>query len=198
MSAAGPRHPLLRRSKEWAALQKPLEFSALLWKVEELRPRSVLEIGTRFGGTLYCWCQLAAPDAEIVSVDLPPDVGLGHGYSPERADEMRRLFPQNGQRLHLIQADSQAVDTLRAVRKLIDRLDFLYIDGDHRYEGVRRDFELYGPLVRKGGLVAFHDINPTRADSEVDRFWAEIREAYEHEELVSPPENWGGIGLIRA
>jgi hypothetical protein len=35
----------------------------------------------------------------------------------------------------------------------------LFIDGDHRYEGVRRDFEMYSPLVGAGGLIAFHD-NP--------------------------------------
>jgi len=37
-------------------------------------------------------------------------------------------------------------------------LDFLFIDGDHTYEGVKRDFEMYSPLVRNGGIIAFHDI----------------------------------------
>lgn len=33
----------------------------------------------------------------------------------------------------------------------------LFIDADHSYEGVRRDFESWSPLVRPGGIVAFHD-----------------------------------------
>jgi predicted O-methyltransferase YrrM len=37
-------------------------------------------------------------------------------------------------------------------------LDFLFIDGDHTYKGVKEDFEMYSPLVRKGGVIAFHDI----------------------------------------
>ena len=43
------------------------------------------------------------------------------------------------------------------------RSDFLFIDGDHTVEGVTKDFLLYRPLVRKGGVIAFHDIlNPRR------------------------------------
>jgi hypothetical protein len=41
----------------------------------------------------------------------------------------------------------------------------LFIDGDHTYEGVRRDFEMYSPLVRKGGIIAFHDIYPGPEES---------------------------------
>lgn len=33
----------------------------------------------------------------------------------------------------------------------------LFIDADHSYEGVRRDFELWSPLVAPGGLIIFHD-----------------------------------------
>ena len=37
----------------------------------------------------------------------------------------------------------------------------LWIDGDHRYEAARRDFECWEPFVVKGGLIGFHDsINP--------------------------------------
>lgn len=34
---------------------------------------------------------------------------------------------------------------------------FLLIDADHSYEGVKRDFELWSPLVAPGGLIVFHD-----------------------------------------
>jgi predicted O-methyltransferase YrrM len=193
------QHPLLQRAREWAVHQKPDEFSALLWKVEELRPRSVVEIGTKFGGTLYCWCRLATPDATLISIDLR-GAQFGGGYSPERAEEMRLLFPREDQQLHLIEADSHADDTLSEVRALVDRLDFLFIDGDHSYEGVKRDFEMYGPLVRAGGLIAFHDIckHPPRRAADVDIFWREVREGRDYEEFVSGPAPWGGIGVLRA
>lgn len=33
----------------------------------------------------------------------------------------------------------------------------LFVDGDHSYQGVQRDIELYAPRVVRGGFIAFHD-----------------------------------------
>ena len=35
--------------------------------------------------------------------------------------------------------------------------DFVFIDGDHRYEGVSNDIKNYAPLVKKGGILCGHD-----------------------------------------
>ena len=35
--------------------------------------------------------------------------------------------------------------------------DFLFIDGDHSFEGVHRDFESYKNKISKNGVIAFHD-----------------------------------------
>lgn len=37
------------------------------------------------------------------------------------------------------------------------QIDYLHIDADHSYEGVKRDFELYSTLVREGGIISIHD-----------------------------------------
>ncbi len=40
-------------------------------------------------------------------------------------------------------------------------LSFVFIDGDHRYEAVRKDFELTQRWLSKDGIIAFHDFgNP--------------------------------------
>jgi hypothetical protein len=66
------------------------------------------------------------------------------------------------------------------------QLDYLFLDGDHKYGGVSRDFEMYAPLVRRGGMVAFHDIVTYDAKSrcEVMTFWSEIKQKYRHREFV--------------
>ncbi|MHA2342824.1 MAG: class I SAM-dependent methyltransferase [Candidatus Hodarchaeales archaeon] len=42
-----------------------------------------------------------------------------------------------------------------------DDLDFVYIDGDHRYEAVKKDIRLYLPKVKTGGILAGHDYTST-------------------------------------
>lgn len=37
------------------------------------------------------------------------------------------------------------------------KIDFLFIDGDHSYEGVKKDFELYSTLVNDNGIIVIHD-----------------------------------------
>lgn len=47
-------------------------------------------------------------------------------------------------------------------------LDFVFIDGDHSYEGVDADIKAWAPKIRKGGLIAGHDINMASVKRAVD------------------------------
>lgn len=39
-----------------------------------------------------------------------------------------------------------------------DKIDLLFIDGAHEYDAVLQDYEQWSPLVRPGGMIAFHDV----------------------------------------
>lgn len=64
-------------------------------------------------------------------------------------------------------------------------IDMIFIDGDHSYEGVKRDWELFAPFVRQFGVVVFHDtmwdLKPdspySRSDMGVPAFVEELRSA---------------------
>jgi hypothetical protein len=45
-----------------------------------------------------------------------------------------------------------------AIDKIPPLVDFVYIDGNHLYDYVRRDIELYYPRVKCGGVIGGHDI----------------------------------------
>lgn len=36
-------------------------------------------------------------------------------------------------------------------------MDILFIDSDHTYDGVKRDFELYSTLIKDDGIIGLHD-----------------------------------------
>jgi hypothetical protein len=44
-----------------------------------------------------------------------------------------------------------------AIKQWGQTISLLFIDGDHVYEGVKKDFILWEPWVIKGGMIAFHD-----------------------------------------
>lgn len=183
-----------------AGLIRPMqiqeEILELLKILEKNNPKIILEIGTANGGTLFLFSRIASDDATIISVDLPQGK-FGGGY-PKWKIPLYEAFAQSNQKLHLIRADSHKQETLEEVEKFLNgrKIDFLFIDGDHAYEGVKKDFEMYHKLVIEGGIIAFHDIVPGPAESVggVPKFWGEAKGNAPYKEIV---HNWnqGGYGI---
>lgn len=190
---------VLRRARRHGMIQQRDEIRWLAATVRAMAPRCVLEIGTSHGGTFFVWTRVAADDATLVSVDLPP-WELDDPAEPLKVARLRG-FARARQRIHLIRATSHDPSTRdRVVAALGGRpVDVLFIDGDHSYEGVCDDFERYAPLVRSGGLVAFHDIHPHSRgwSGDVWRFWTEVRTRGRVEERIADLAQDGyGIGAV--
>jgi len=178
-----------------APLQLPSELERFLALVAAERPRNVLEIGTGVGGTLYGLAWASAPTARILSLDLTI-------YPPQRR-RLYRGFAAGRRRVDVWAADSHLDSTRAEVEGHFDGspLDLLFIDGAHAYDSVSRDYAMYGPLVREGGVIAFHDVvdGPPEAVGDVPRFWREVRgELVDPVEIVESSDQRGfGIGVGR-
>jgi predicted O-methyltransferase YrrM len=193
--------PLIPQDKNFAPFtirpaQVREEFLSLLKILQNMNLKKLLEIGTARGGTLFLFSRIANYDATIISVDLPGGM-FGGGY-PKWKIPLYKSFAIKNQRIYLIRADSHNPKTLNKVKEILKegKLDFLFIDGDHTYEGVKKDFEMYSPLVRNGGIIAFHDIvpGPPEIVGGVPNFWNEIKQKFRYLEIV---KNWnqGGYGI---
>ena len=123
--------------------QNPEEFWAFLEVVMPHAPKRILEMGTAHGGTALVFQEMGA---QVVSVDYR---GITGEIPMEKFNQETTTF------LH---ADTHDPSTLEKVRELMPEVDLLFIDGDHAYAGVKRDWEMYAPLVKPGGLVGFHDL----------------------------------------
>jgi predicted O-methyltransferase YrrM len=175
------------------------EIQTLLSVLSEKNIRVMLEIGTANGGTLYLFTRMINSNAKIISLDLPGG-DFGSGYESFKIPFFTN-FAQKNQQIFLVRADSHSPSSLSTVKSILkeQKLDFLFIDGDHTYEGVKMDFQMYSPLVRKGGLIAFHDIckHPPSMGCEVHKFWNEIKYACTHQEIISSQnQKWAGIGVL--
>jgi len=182
----------------FAPSQKKFEIRQLFDKVKENNCANICEIGTFKGGTLFLFCQAASPDAKLISIDT---------HMPPYRRTAYKKFARRGQKVYPIEGDSKADSTFNKVQSLLkdELLDFLFIDGDHSYEGVKNDFYKHSVLVKKGGFIAFHDIveiGPQSPDrfyvGGVPIFWQEVKETYRiTEEFVHDPYLGGfGIGVL--
>ncbi|MFX1570573.1 MAG: class I SAM-dependent methyltransferase [Promethearchaeota archaeon] len=182
-------------------LQNRNELLRLLKILHKDKPKYILEIGTASGGTLFLFTRVIAEDALIVSIDLPGGI-FGGGF-PKWKVPLYKAFALPNQKIYLIREDSHKLATLNRVKKILkgSKLDFLFIDGDHTYNGVKQDFEMYSPLVKENGKIAFHDIvpHPTYPDAEVDLYWNEIKRSFNYEEIIDDiNQGLWGIGLLKS
>lgn len=197
--ARTPEEILERAERALHSNQKRVEILQLLEAVRGIAPSSVLEIGVAGGGTNLLLSR-AHPNVDfVISIDL---------YIRNKAK--LAYFAPRGQERVLFDASSYDPRTVRAVSTALGSrpLDVLFIDGDHSYDGARRDFLAYAPLVRPGGIIAFHDIVPdelTRTGrftgnwvGEVPALWRDIRDSYpgSREFIADARQDGYGIGLI--
>lgn len=176
------------------------EFAALLAIVRAHNPRVVVEIGSREGGTLCQWIGVSTVECAI-AVDLP---GASWGTAEEvDYDIWQRWATAHDVDLTVLLGDSHQPEMLEHVTAALGGrgIDFLFIDGDHSAAGARSDFEMYGPLVRPGGIIAFHDVMPDVTDPGI-QVWQVWRSVVANSGcrtttlLSDPAQQTRGIGVV--
>lgn len=184
------------------AYQKGFEFERLIELILNQQPRAFLEIGTAEGGAYYSFCHAAHPEATCVSIDWAPELG-----EPYVDSVVLESFALPTQRPVIIRGDSRLEETRDAARAAAPGgYDFLFIDADHTLPAVTRDYELYAPLVKPGGLIGFHDVMEPKIRkighqriTQVDLFWNSLdkpRGSY-YEFIDYSDTTWGGIGVLK-
>lgn len=185
--------------------QNEFEFRIFLAELKRLEIKSFLEIGVLQGGVL-ARVRREFPYANLVGIDPFPQIALtpedehltaSHqawgGFAPVIWDKEWGTFP------HLVIGESQS-DINRGKAYAFNgnkNFDAIFVDGDHTYEGVNRDWEMYSTMANK--LIAFHDIHPTWDERiRVDLLWSKL--------IVDPNLNTGtlyghggdptGIGIV--
>ena len=139
------------------ALKRP-ELAQLLYRlVNDLKPANMIELGTCLG-TTSVYLKNAAPEAQFYTLE----------GCPETAKIAAEVFQKAG--LNSIkQVIGNFDDTLPGVIDKLDKLDFVFVDGNHQKEATLRYFEWCLPKVHEATLLIFDDI-----------YWSEgMKEAWE-------------------
>jgi hypothetical protein len=163
-------------------------FSA--WLISELRPESIVELGTHHGFSYFAFCDFARR-LELPTKFLAIDTWEGDEHAGFYGEE---VFAAVSEWNRLYATQSTLVRSRFDVARtgVHERsVDLLHIDGRHRYEDVSEDFELYLPTMSSRGVVLFHDIAERSGDFGVYRFWDELKQRYPTFEF----EHGHGLGV---
>lgn len=151
--------------------------------VRALKPEVCVEIGAARGKSA-CYIGMALKEnghGKLYSIDPHAQTY----WNDVESVDTYNVFQENTRRLgveQFIEVVRDFSDKVGSTWKL--PIDILFIDGDHSYEGVKRDWDLFSPYVTTFGLVVFHDtlwdVKPdtryARADMGVPRFAEELRQ----------------------
>lgn len=171
------------------------EISELCRIVADSKPKIICEIGSGVGGSLYLWSKILTTDSLIISVDLPR-------LYRKSLNRFFYSFFNNSHQVFFLRQNSHSLGCIERLKTILNgrKIDFLFIDADHSYEGVKQDFKDYSRFVKKDGLIAFHDIvkhDLPEAVCNADKFWSEVKSFYKHQEIVADPmQKWAGIGVL--
>jgi len=109
---------------------------------------TMINIGIQWGASLWC-IREGAPNAYLIGVDID----LRHD---RKAQHERIQFESEFYNTDLIEAESASYG-----RVFRPEVALLLIDGDHHYNQVYADIRGWVPNVCQGGIVIFHDYEPT-------------------------------------
>ena len=174
------------------------EILNLLCLIDASKPKIICEIGTATGGTNFLISQFPKTVTTMIGIDL---------FVKNKF--MLSSYNRNERDLHYIDGSSYDSKTIHKVKRILkDRyIDILFIDGDHSYNGVKKDYINYSPFVKDKGLIIFHDIIPdylTKFGKETGTYsgdvpvlWNELKTKFKYKEFVNNKDQDGlGIGIL--
>jgi len=71
---------------------------------------------------------------------------------------------------------------------------YIYLDGDHSYDGSRHDFERSEKVARDDALIVLHDVAVSQAGFGVKRLFAELDQNL-YDKILIPA--WPGLGIVQ-
>jgi predicted O-methyltransferase YrrM len=147
----------------------------LIVAVKLLKPARILELGSFTGVSTLCFLQELDNSSELISVDIEKDLRFVPGEA------------LSDPRLRLVFGNDLDLSIYRDV--IPNNIDFLFMDTDHSYQQISREWLIYQYLLKDGAIVVMDDIRL----NDMYKFWEEL--PYEKLEITDDA-HWSGFGVF--
>ncbi|MBU1326774.1 class I SAM-dependent methyltransferase [Patescibacteria group bacterium] len=170
--------------------------------VRNSRPKRILCVGSR-KGFIPAILALACKDNGVGHVGF-----VDAGYGPEEPTkhwsgvrfwkhmDPAKHFGKLGVSSYIT---THVMTTKEFARRFPDiTYQYIYIDGDHSYEGVKLDYELFWPKLDRHGCMVFHDVVARgRLDQGKFGIWRFWQELSTHSKIIFPFPKESGLGILQ-
>lgn len=131
----------------------------LLQKYARIVSENAVEIGSAFGGSSFLFLFQLPRSAHLFSIDpfIVDSMGEFQATYELCYQHVTRALTDFGLEQKKTQWTLLPHYSFDVVKTWNHSIDVLFIDGDHRYEPVKRDFNEWFPFVKEGGFILFHD-----------------------------------------
>ena len=172
---------------------KEMEYIGILLELARLlKPKTYVEIGVK---KAFTFNQMTGIIPECYGIDI--DASCASRISYRKAEDVKRIhFHHGGSKTFASYATECAVPLI----------DFLFIDGDHKWESVLKDLLALLPFVTPTtGLIFLHDTYPVCPELATSGYCSDawraarlIRLYYaDRVEIVTLPGPWAGLSILR-
>ncbi len=138
---------------------KPARTARLLYRlVQRFQPQTILELGTSLGVTAM-YLQQAQPTAAVITLE----------GCPETAAVAQRGFDAMQLSCRVVVGSFE--ERLTQILQQLSSPDFIFIDGNHRYEPTLNYYQTIKPYLKDESVLVFDDIHWSE---EMERAWNSI------------------------
>lgn len=142
---------------------------------------TIVEIGAAYGASALLFLLSKQPLAKLYSIDVftmdeetkPPKGGSKPPSYEMCVKNVEKGLSILGKEKLLDQWQFIKSSSHEVAQTWQGKIDLIFIDGNHSYEGVKQDFDDWFPLVKKGGIIFLHDsrLLPGSPKNEFNRGW---------------------------
>lgn len=120
-----------------------------------INKKNIVEIGSFIGASACCFGSAAKKsNSRIYCIDTWENHAMSEGKRNTLEEFNKNTI---GYKNYITKIKGYSHDVVNEIENNLKKINLLFIDGDHSYDGVKSDWENYRKFLEKGSIIVLHD-----------------------------------------